>query len=239
MSRRQTFAGVLGLALALGISSGAAAQNAVLQAVAVQVQPGQLDTYLERIKSLQGVMQRVGSAGTLRAWRATLAGPASGTVFVAIAYPSLSAFAESTSKVQGDAEWRKLIAGLDAIRTIQSSSLYRSVSGEDAAVTANSVLQTVTVRVKPGQLDDYVERVDALQKVSDRLGVTSSMRIWQATLAGDATGTVVVGLIHPSLAAYADNTTKMQGDAEWQKRIAGLDDIRSIVSTGLARSIGP
>ncbi|MBW2372387.1 MAG: hypothetical protein JRF70_07610, partial [Deltaproteobacteria bacterium] len=129
MSRRQTFAGVLGLALALGISSGAAAQNAVLQAVAVQVQPGQLDTYLERIKSLQGVMQRVGSAGTLRAWRATLAGPASGTVFVAIAYPSLSAFAESTSKVQGDAEWRKLIAVLDAIRTIQSSSLYRSVSG--------------------------------------------------------------------------------------------------------------
>lgn len=239
MSRRQTFAGVLGLVLALGISTRATAQNAVLQAVAVQVQSGQLDTYLKRVKSLQGVMERVGGAGTLHAWRATLAGQASGTVFVAIEYPSLAAYAESTSKVQADAEWKKLIAGLDDIRTVQSSGLYTSISGEAAEVTADSVLQTVSVRVKPGKLDTYVARVNALRKVSDRLGVTSTTRIWRATLAGDATGTVVVGLIHPSLAAYADNTTKMQGDAEWQKLIAGLDDIRTIVSTGLARSVGP
>jgi hypothetical protein len=165
MSRRQTFAGVLGLVLALGISTGATAQNAVLQAVAVQVQSGQLDTYLKRVKSLQGVMERVGGAGTLHAWRATLAGQASGTVFVAIEYPSLAAYAESTSKVQADAEWKKLIAGLDDIRTVQSSGLYRSISGEAAEVTADSVLQTVSVRVKPGKLDTYVARVNALRKV--------------------------------------------------------------------------
>ncbi len=96
MSCRQTFAAILGLALTLGISTGATAENAVLQAVAVQVKPGQLDTYMMRVKSLEGVMERVGAAGTLRAWRATLAGQATGTVFVGIEYPSLAAFAESS-----------------------------------------------------------------------------------------------------------------------------------------------
>ena len=176
---------------------------------------------------------------TVRAWQATLAGQAAGTVLVGIEYPSLAAFAESTAKIQEDAEWQKLIAGLDGIRTIQSSSLYRNISGEAAEVTADSVLQTVAVRVKPGKLDEYVDRVNALQKVSDRLGVTSTIRMWRATAAGDATGTVVVGLLHPSLTAWADNGTKMQGDAEWQQLIAGLDDIRTIVSSSIFRSVGP
>jgi hypothetical protein len=65
------------------------------------------------------------------------------------------------------------------------------------------------------------------------------MRVWQATAAGDATGTVVVGVIYKDLATFAASTTKLQADAEWQKLVAGLDDMRSVVSTGLARNVGP
>ena len=65
------------------------------------------------------------------------------------------------------------------------------------------------------------------------------MRVWQATAAGEATGTVVVGLIYKDLATYAADSTKIQGDAEWQKLVAGLDKMRTVVSVGLARNVGP
>ena len=32
---------------------------------------------------------------------------------------------------------------------------------------------------------------------------------------------------------------KIEGDSEWQKIVGGLDDMRTIVSMGLARNIGP
>jgi hypothetical protein len=110
--------------------------------------------------------------------------------------------------------------------------------GDGGALTGDSVLQTVVVRVKPGKLDEYLARVAKLQAAGDRTGSSSQMRIWQATQAGPLTGNIVVGLVHPSLAAFAENTTKTQADPEWQKTIAGLDDIRTIVSSSLAQSLG-
>ena len=89
--------------------------------------------------------------------------------------------------------------------------------------SAQAVLQSVTV----------LERIEALKKVQKRLGTSSNMRVWQATLAGSNTGNVAVGIMHPSLAAYAENTSKLNGDAEGQKILDGLGDIRSILSSSL------
>ena len=52
-------------------------------------------------------------------------------------------------------------------------------------------------------------------------------------MAGPQTGTVAVGLVHPSLAAYAENTDKLNADAEASQLLAGLDEIRTLVSTSL------
>lgn len=101
------------------------------------------------------------------------------------------------------------------------------------------MLQTVSVQVKPGRLDAYLAKLDKLREISTRLGASNTMRVWQATAAGDATGTVVVGVIYKDLAAYAADSTKIQADAEWQKLVAGLDDMRTVVSMGLARNVGP
>jgi len=133
------------------------------------------------------------------------------------------------------------MGGLDEVRTVVSSSLYRQVSGPDREVdiATGSILQSIFVRVKPGRLDDYVGKVAKLRKISERLGTSTSMRVWQATAAGEATGTVVVGVIYKDLAAYAADTTKIQGDSEWQKLVAGDDDMRTIVCTALARNVGP
>ena len=129
MHVRRPIACLLSLVLWLGVSLGASADDTVLSAVAVRVNPGQFDTYVARVGQLQAAMERVGGSGTIQIWQATAAGEATGTVFVVVQYSSLAAYAESTAKTRADAEFQKLIAGLDDIRTLVGSSLYRNVGG--------------------------------------------------------------------------------------------------------------
>ena len=121
------------------------------------------------------------------------------------------------------------------------SSLYRQIAGpgREGDVPTGSILQTVSVGVKPGRLDDYATTIEKLREISDRLGTSNSMRAWLATAAGEATGTVVVGVIYKDLASYAADSTTIQSDTEWQKLVGGLDDMRTVVSIGLARNVGP
>ena len=104
-----------------------------------------------------------------------------------------------------------------------------------AAADSNTVLQVTTVQVKAGQMDAYLAKVKQLQAIIKRLGTSGTTRVWEATLAGDGTGTVVVGVEYPSLAAYAESTTKVSADSEWKAMIASLDDMRTVVSRSLYR----
>ena len=108
-----------------------------------------------------------------------------------------------------------------------------------ASADANTVLQVTAVQVKAGQMDAYLAKVKQLQAIIKRLGASGTTRVWEATLAGDGTGTVVVGVEYPSLAAYAESTTKVSADAEWQKLMAGLDDLRTVVDRSLYRERTP
>lgn len=231
--RRMVLLG-LGIGLGLVVSTGAWAQ-AVLQSVTVRVNPGQMSTYLERVAALQGAMDRVGSGGKVQVWNATVAGTGSGNTLVTVGHSSLAAYAEATTKMSADPEWRKIFAGLDDVRTLVSNSLIvsRDGGGLPAAVESGAVLQGVLVRVKPGQLDTYLERVASLKQVQKRIGASGNMRVWQAMFAGEATGTVAVGIVHPSLVAFAENTAKLQADAEGQKLLAGLDQVRTVLSASL------
>jgi hypothetical protein len=231
---------ILTLVVVLGFAQVAFAQT-VLQSVVVQVKPGELDNYMDRIAKLQVVMTRLGGSSDMRVWQATLAGPNTGNLLVAIAHPSLAAYAETTAKVAADKEWQKQMKGLDDMRTLVSSSLITSRDGKGVpeAVAEGSVLQGVAVRVEPGKLDDYVAKIASLEKIRARLGASSGMRVWQATLAGANTGTVFVGIQHASLSAYAENAGKLRADPEAGKLLDGLDDIRTIESASLYRYVGP
>jgi NIPSNAP len=126
MARSRLLVLVSAFCFGLALPSLAAADsNTVLQVTAVQVKPGQMDAYLAKVKQLQAIIKRLGTPGTTRVWEATLAGDDSGTVVVGVEYPSLAAYAESTSKVSADPEWQKMMAGLDDMRTVVSRSLYR------------------------------------------------------------------------------------------------------------------
>ena len=107
------------------------------------------------------------------------------------------------------------------------------MSSSVAVADSNKVLQVFTVQVKPGQLETYVDRVNTLQGIYERLGLSATNRVWQATLAGDGVGTVVVGVEYPSLTAFAEGEKKVQADPEYQQVIAGLAEIRTLVARSL------
>lgn len=111
-----------------GSTPAQADSHTVLRVVAVQVEPGKLDSYLAEVAKLNGVMKRLSLPGSVRVWKATYAGPETGAVVVAIEYPGLPAFADGMAKLAAGAEWSKTIAGLDDIRTIVSDSLYQEIS---------------------------------------------------------------------------------------------------------------
>jgi hypothetical protein len=108
-----------------------------------------------------------------------------------------------------------------------------------AVAETGTVLLVTTVKVQPGQMDAYLAKVKQLQGIIKRLGIKSTTRVWEATLAGDGSGTVAVGIEYPSLAAYAEGAAKTQGDAEWTALMAGLDPLRTVQSRSLYREITP
>jgi len=63
--------------------------------------------------------------------------------------------------------------------------------------------------------------------------------MWHAEMAGPNTGAVAVGVVYPDLAAYVSDSAKMAADAEWQKLLAGLSEIRTLMGRTMYREITP
>jgi len=63
-------------------------------------------------------------------WRSTLAGPDTGTVFVAIEHKNMAALAEAQTKLSKDPEWQSFIKDMEksGLRTVQSNSLLEEIT---------------------------------------------------------------------------------------------------------------
>ena len=117
------------LLMVIGIPTVAAADtDTVLQVVAVEVEPGELDEYVKRVSKFNAIAERLGVQAKLRIWQATAAGPNTGIVAVAVEYPSLSEWVRAGDKLDPDKEWQKIMASLPDIRKIVSSSLYQELA---------------------------------------------------------------------------------------------------------------
>ena len=108
----------------LALPAAAADAPKVLHVLAVKVK-GDQTTYLQRVKQLGAIQQRLDTGGTMRVWRATTAGSSVGMIYVGIEYPNLEAYAQATTKLQADDEWNKAMKELDAsgLRQVMSNSL--------------------------------------------------------------------------------------------------------------------
>ena len=86
MTKALALVGAISMALSLPVA--AADRPVVLQVIGVKV-TGDMDAYLEKIKKAQSISKRLGTP-TPRVWRSTLAGPDTGTVFVAIEHKNMA-----------------------------------------------------------------------------------------------------------------------------------------------------
>jgi len=84
---------------------------------------GDLDGFLDRMKRLQGVAQRLGLAASLRVFRATFAGRRSGEVYLYWELPSFIAFAEAETRLHQDAEFLAILDEMEKAGQSFSSEL--------------------------------------------------------------------------------------------------------------------
>jgi len=123
MSRKIT-AFMVAAVLAFAMSNAFAA-GAVLRAIVVKTD--NVSAYLQEVEKGKAMSKKLGVSVIIRAWRATYAGPQTGTIVVSLEYPSWTAFAEAHSKTTADKQFSEWLAGLDKIRTIVSDSIYREL----------------------------------------------------------------------------------------------------------------
>jgi len=116
-------AGVFGLTASL---SAAAAEPSVMRVIVVQT--GDVPGYAHEIEALQALYKKIGLTVTIRAWRATYAGPDTGAIIVSIEVPSLAALAKLTESARSNPEVAAEMKKINGMRKIVSDSLYDSLS---------------------------------------------------------------------------------------------------------------
>ena len=95
----------------------------------VMVDTDDAAAYTAQLKEGSRLIKKVAPKMTMRAWRATFAGNATGAVIVGLEYPgSLADFATAWEKIQADKSVSKWLSGLSGLRTIISDSLYNEIS---------------------------------------------------------------------------------------------------------------
>ena len=236
------FVAIAGLVLAIGsvaVPQWAAAAQPVVQVVTVTVNPGKLEPYRQELKKVRGVMTRLGIKASMRVWNTTAGGTDTGQVLVGLEYPDQVAWAADAGKLQADAEWQKIQAGLSGMREVVSNSVWRDISLEASSAGAGKTLVLTGVAVKPGKLEEYRKRVGSAKAINDRLKIPSRVRMWQAELAGASTGSVAIGAEYPDASAYVAAQEKLAADAEWQKLFASLDDLRTLEGRWMYQEITP
>lgn len=129
-------------------------------------------------------------------------------------------------------------AFIAAVVLAQSLALVSfGTAGPAAAAHHEPVVQVFTVEVSPGKLEKYRQEIKKLTGVLARLESSANLRMYQATAAGSDTGEVLVGIEYPNAAVWAADSAKTQRDAEWQKIVAGLGELRTLKSSSIWRDI--
>jgi hypothetical protein len=115
---------VMGLALA---SAAALPASTVLRVIAIQTPD--IKTYRHEVETLQSEFKKEGLPVTLRVWRATYAGPDTGTIIVTVEVPDIGTLAKIEEAVaKPNSALGATMKRIEAIRKIASDSLYEELS---------------------------------------------------------------------------------------------------------------
>ena len=105
------------------------------------------------------------------------------------------------------------------------SALFAQMTGT-AAVLRVVVVQTADPAA-------YAAAIAEGQEMLTGLGSEATIRVWQARFAGQDAGAVVASIEWPSMSAMAADDELMAGSDEMRAWLAGLSELRTIVSDSL------
>ncbi len=117
---------VAAAACALALTANAFAANSAWLRV-INVKTDNVAAYTAELDKGRAMFKRLGVNVQLHIWRATYAGPNTGSIVVSQEYPSWQAFVDAQAKTTADPQFSAWLAGLDKIRTITSDSIYREL----------------------------------------------------------------------------------------------------------------
>ena len=98
------------------------------------------------------------------------------------------------------------------------------------------------IRVVGVETDDvsaYVEQIERGTAILERLNSPGTIRVLVAAYAGPNAGNVVVTVEYASMIELAEDEARGLADDGYVAWVAGLDDIRTIVSDSIYRDISP
>jgi hypothetical protein len=101
-----------------------------------------------------------------------------------------------------------------------------------AAIAADPAVARVLV-VQAADVPGYVHEVEALQGLLKKIGQPATLHVWRATYAGPETGTIVVTVEVPNLAAVAKLEETLRTNPELVAEMKKINGMRKIVSDGL------
>ena len=150
---------------------------------------------------------------------------------------TFAAWAATQAKLEADTEWGQIQGRLAGLRKLVSLALWKDISPTPAQTGSGKVLVITGIQAKPGKLQEYRTRLTSMQASMKRLGLTGTVRVWQADLAGPETGDIAIGTEYADLATYVAEQAKLSADPEWKKLLAGLDEIRTLQGRWLYEAI--
>ena len=91
---------------------------------------GDRDAYLQKVKGVMALAEKLQTGGKMRIWQATLAGSDTRLIYASIEYANMEAMAKAVTKLQSDDEWKKLLKDIDqsGVREVVSSELIEDVT---------------------------------------------------------------------------------------------------------------
>ncbi len=95
------------------------------------------------------------------------------------------------------------------------------------------------VVVETDDVSAYVQQMERGMAILERLDSPATIHVLVAAYAGPGTGDVVVTVEFASMIELAESDAMTAADGEYQAWLAGLDDIRTIVSDSIYRDITP
>ena len=124
------------------------------------------------------------------------------------------------------------------MRSLLTALVFTILASLSATTLADGHTTLRVVSVSTDDVAAYVVELRKGKEMMSKLTPKMEMRAWQATFAGEETGTVIVSLEYPgSMSAFASAWEKTLADKKMASWLKGLGGLRKLVSDSLYREL--